>query len=81
VGLRNESRAEFGTLRSESRAEFAALRSESRADFAALRSESRAEFAALRADLSASQRQIAQIGWAMATAVVGLMIALLIAAL
>jgi predicted nucleic acid-binding Zn-ribbon protein len=52
-----------------------------RGEMAALRSDSRAEFAALRADLSASQRQIAQIGWAMATALVGLMIALMIAAL
>jgi chromosome segregation ATPase len=41
----------------------------------------REEMAAVRADLSASQRQIAQIGWAMASAVVGLLIALMIATL
>jgi hypothetical protein len=40
----------------------------------------RADMAALRSDFSSSQRQIAQIGWAMATAVVALLIALVIAA-
>jgi hypothetical protein len=51
-----------------------------RAEMRAMRDEHRADFAALRADLSASQRQIAQIGWAMSTALVGLMVALIIAA-
>jgi lysozyme family protein len=40
----------------------------------------RADMAALRSDFSSSQRQIAPIGWAMATAVVALLIALVIAA-
>jgi septal ring factor EnvC (AmiA/AmiB activator) len=58
------------------RSEMAAMRADHRADFAALRD----DLGAVRADLSASQRQIAQIGWAMSTALVGLMIALIIAA-
>jgi hypothetical protein len=65
-------RGEMGSIRSEMRA----LREDHRADFAAVRG----DLGALRTDLAASQRQIAQIGWAMATALVGLMIALIIAA-
>jgi hypothetical protein len=50
-----------------------------RADMFAMRGEFRSEFSALRADLSASQRQIAQIGWALSTALVGVLIALIVA--
>jgi hypothetical protein len=39
------------------------------------------ETKALRADMSASQRQIAQIGWALATALIAAMVALIIALL
>ena len=39
----------------------------------------RVDLAAFRNDFSASQRQIAQIGWAMATALVGVIIALIVA--
>jgi chromosome segregation ATPase len=39
----------------------------------------RTDLAAFRSDFSALQRQIAQIGWAMATALVGVMIALVVA--
>jgi chromosome segregation ATPase len=46
-----------------------------RADMSAMRS----DLGALRADFSASQRQIAQIGWTMATALVGVLIALIVA--
>ena len=46
-----------------------------RTDMSALR----LELTAFRNDFSASQRQIAQIGWAMATALVGVIIALIVA--
>ena len=39
----------------------------------------RADITALRTDFSALQRQLAQIGWAMATALVGVLIALIVA--
>jgi ribosomal protein L29 len=86
--LRADNRAEFaalrgemGAVRGESGAEIASLRADTRAEFASLRADTRAEFASLRADLSAFHRQIAQIGWGMATAVIGLLIALIIATL
>jgi hypothetical protein len=41
----------------------------------------RDELGALRADLSAWQRQIAQIGWALATALIVALVALLVAVL
>ena len=39
----------------------------------------RADLAAFRSDFSASQRQMAQIGWAMATSLVGVIIAAVVA--
>jgi hypothetical protein len=50
-----------------------------RADMLAMRGEFRSEFSALRGNLSASQRQIAQIGWALSAALVGVLIALIVA--
>ena len=44
-----------------------------------LREEMRQDFRDLRADLSACQRQIAQIGWALAAALIGAIIALIVA--
>ena len=44
-----------------------------------LREETRQDFRDLRADLSAWQRQIAQIGWALAAALIGAIIALIVA--
>ena len=44
-----------------------------------LRSEMREEFGALRAEFSALQRQIAQIGWALAVALIGVLVALVVA--
>ena len=45
----------------------------------ALREETRQDFRDLRADLSARQRQIAQIGWALAAALIGAIFALIVA--
>ena len=42
-------------------------------------SDVRAEIRALRADISAWQRQIAQIGWALAIALIGAIVALVVA--
>jgi hypothetical protein len=52
-----------------------------REELGALREDTHAEFGALRADLSAWQRQIAQIGWALATALIVALVALLVAVL
>jgi hypothetical protein len=51
------------------------LRADMRADMSAMRD----DLAALRSDFTASQRQIAQIGWALSTALVGVLIALIVA--
>jgi uncharacterized protein involved in exopolysaccharide biosynthesis len=50
-----------------------------RADLSAMRADSSAQFIALRAELSALQRQITQIGWALSAALVGVLIALIVA--
>jgi len=52
-----------------------------REEIAGLRTDMQAEFRALRADLSAWQRQIAQIGWALAIALIGTVVALIITVL
>jgi predicted phage gp36 major capsid-like protein len=45
----------------------------------ALRTEMHDEFRELRGDLSAWQRQIAQIGWALVVALIGAIVALIVA--
>ena len=55
--------------------EIHALREETRQDFRDLRQDVRD----LRADLSAWQRQIAQIGWALAAALIGAVVAIIVA--
>jgi hypothetical protein len=44
-----------------------------------MRVDNLAQFTSLRADLSALQRQIAQIGWGLSAALVGTLIALIVA--
>ena len=44
-----------------------------------MRTETHEEFGALRAEFSALQRQIAQIGWSLAVALVGVLVALVVA--
>jgi hypothetical protein len=61
----------FGLLRGDIR--------DVRQEIHALRTETRDEFRAMRADLSAWQRQITQIGWALVTALIGAIIALIVA--
>jgi hypothetical protein len=61
----------FGLLREDIR--------DVRQELQALRRETHEESRALRTDLSAWQRQIAQIGWALATALIGAIIALIVA--
>ena len=50
-----------------------------RADMTAMGGGLHGDISALRSDFSALQRQLAQIGWAMATALVGVLIALIVA--
>jgi len=55
-------RRDLREFRDENREEHSAMREEYRAEHLSLR----ADFSAMRSDLSAWQRQITQIGWAMA---------------
>ena len=50
-----------------------------RGETSSMRGDHRADFADIRADLSALHRQIAQIGWGLSAALVGVLIALVIA--
>ena len=52
-----------------------------REEIAGLRTDMQEEFRALRGDLSAWQRQIVQIGWALAIALIGTVVALIITVL
>jgi len=61
----------IGLLRDEIRG----LRDDNREKLRSLRG----DFSALRSDLSAGQRQIAHIGWALATGLVGAVVALVVA--
>ena len=65
-GLRTEMHEEIGGLRTEMHDGFRDLRGEIRE---------------LRGDFSAWQRQIAQIGWALAAALIAAVVALIVAAL
>ncbi|TMK63075.1 MAG: hypothetical protein E6G07_02035 [Actinobacteria bacterium] len=66
---------EIRALREDTRQELRGLREEVREDFRDLRQDIRD----LRADFSAWQRQIAQIGWALAAALIGAVVAIIIA--
>jgi len=65
---------EIRALREDTRQELRGLREEVREDFRDLRQDIRD----LRADFSAWQRQIAQIGWALAAALIGAVVAIII---
>jgi hypothetical protein len=57
------------------REEIAGLRTDMQSEFRALRGDMPEDSCYLRADLSAWQRQIAQIGWALAIASIGTVVA------
>ena len=76
-GLRTEMREEIGGLRTEMREELGGLRGE----MGGLRQEMHNGFRELRETVAAGQRQIAQIGWALAVTLIGAIVALIVAAL
>ena len=67
--------ADIADLREEIRA----LRTEMHAELRELRTEMHQEFSLMRQDLSAMQRQIAQIGWALVGTLIAALTALVIA--